>query len=96
MGILGWVIIGAIVAWLERQLVPKGPRSSFFGSMVLAWAGAMLANLALYGLGYGELTGFNWRTVTASALGAATIVLAYRLVRSARSRSASPPPNEEL
>ena len=89
MGILGWVIIGAAVAWLERQLLPHASRSSFVGSMVLAWAGAQLANLVLYGLGYAELTGFNARTVLASVLGAAAILTIYRLIRVVR-QSASP------
>lgn len=94
MGILAWVLLGALVAWLERQLLPREPRSSFVGSMVLAFAGAMLGNLTVYALGYAEISGFNWRTVLISALGASIILVVYRMIRMLRRRAAATPPAE--
>lgn len=89
MGILGWVVLGAIAAWLERRLLPGVPHSSFVGSMVLAFAGAMLGNLVAYAVGLGDFTGFNLRSIFISTLGIAVILVSYRRLRGASGRPRS-------
>ena len=84
MGIPSWVVLGAVAAWLEQRLLPAGPRSSFVGSMVLAFAGAMLGNLAAYALGFGEIAGFNLRSILISAIGISVILVSYRVLRPAK------------
>jgi uncharacterized membrane protein YeaQ/YmgE (transglycosylase-associated protein family) len=93
MGILAWVILGAIAAWLERQFLPPGPRSSFLGSMILAFAGALLGSLIAYSLGYGDISGFNGRSIMLSAIGVVVILVAYRALQRliSRPRPAEPP-----
>jgi uncharacterized membrane protein YeaQ/YmgE (transglycosylase-associated protein family) len=91
MGILSWVVLGAIAAWLEQRVLPSGPRSSFVGSMVLAFAGAMLGNLVAYALGFAELSGLSLRSILITAAGITTILVAYRLIRAARGASKAPP-----
>jgi len=81
MGILSWVVLGAVAAWLEQRLLPRGPRSSFVGSMVLAFAGAMLGNLVAYALGFAEISGLTPRSILISAGGIIVILLGYRLLR---------------
>jgi uncharacterized membrane protein YeaQ/YmgE (transglycosylase-associated protein family) len=81
MGILAWVLLGVVIAWLERQLLPHEPRSSFVVSMGLGILGAILGNGIMYALGYAEISGFNLRTVLISVVGASIILLAYRLIR---------------
>jgi uncharacterized membrane protein YeaQ/YmgE (transglycosylase-associated protein family) len=90
MGILAWVVLGAIAAWLEQQLLPRGPRSSFVASMVLAFAGALLGNLLAYSLGHGDISGLNARSVLVSAAGIVVILAAYRLVLALRGRPEAP------
>lgn len=93
MGILAWVILGALAAWLERQFLPPGPRSSFVGSMVLAFAGAMLGSLIAYSLGYGDISGFNARSILLSTIGVVVILGAYRILQRLvpRPRPTEPP-----
>jgi uncharacterized membrane protein YeaQ/YmgE (transglycosylase-associated protein family) len=92
MGILAWIVLGAIAAWLEQQLLPRGPRSSFVGSMVLAFAGAMLGNLLAYSLGYGDISGFNARSVLISAAGIVVILAVYRVIQQLVLRNRPEPP----
>lgn len=91
MGILAWVVLGAIAAWLEQQLLPRLPRSSFAGSMVLGFAGALLGNLLAYSLGAGEFSGFTARTILVSSVGIVVILAVYRLILALRGRSVTPP-----
>jgi uncharacterized membrane protein YeaQ/YmgE (transglycosylase-associated protein family) len=91
VGILSWVVLGAVAAWLEQRVLPSGPRSSFVGSMVLAFAGAMLGNLVAYALGFAELSGLTLRSILISAAGVTTILVAYRLIRAVGASSKSPP-----
>lgn len=91
MGILSWVVLGAVAAWLEQRLLAAGPRSSFVGSMVLAFAGAMLGNLIAYSFGFAEIGGLTLRSIAISAAGVVVILLSYRLLRPSTRPSDSPP-----
>lgn len=71
-------------------MLPREPRSSFVGSMMLAFAGALLGNLLAYALGYGEISGLNARSILISAVGILVILGVHRLVLAQRGRRGTP------
>lgn len=93
MGILAWIILGALAAWLERQLLRRTPPSSFLGSMILAFAGAVLGSLLAYSFGFGDFTGFNARSILITATGIVIILVVYRTLESLVARRRPVPPD---
>jgi uncharacterized membrane protein YeaQ/YmgE (transglycosylase-associated protein family) len=84
VGIVAWLLLGAIAAYLERRLLPPVHGTSFLGSMALGWAGAALGSLFSYGLGFGEFTGLNVRSFLIASAGVVMILTGFRLARSVR------------
>ena len=84
--IVAWIVLGLIAGALERWILPR-PDATFLGSMALGWTGALLGSLVGYGLGLGEFTGFNVRSLAISALGVVLILGGLRLVYRMQGRS---------
>jgi hypothetical protein len=79
MGLAGWILLGLLAASLERFLLPR-PGATFLGSLMLAWAGAVLGGLFGYALGWGGVSDLSWRSLGLAAFGIVLILGGLRLV----------------
>jgi uncharacterized membrane protein YeaQ/YmgE (transglycosylase-associated protein family) len=86
MGIVGWLLLGLIAAWLERSILPR-PGATFLGSLMLAWVGAVLGGLIGYTLGWGGVSDLSRRSLGLAAGGIVVVLVSLRLFHRARFRS---------
>jgi uncharacterized membrane protein YeaQ/YmgE (transglycosylase-associated protein family) len=79
MGILSWLIVGAIAGWLAGMLVKGDEGMGVIGHIVLGIVGALvggfLAGLLTGGGDY--ITGINVTTILVATVGAVIAVVAF-------------------
>jgi uncharacterized membrane protein YeaQ/YmgE (transglycosylase-associated protein family) len=84
MGMLGWIVLGALAGWLASVFV-RGGGLGILGDIVVGIVGGLLGGFVVNQLGGQGITGFNlWSFVVALA-GAAALLLISRLIMSGRS-----------
>jgi len=82
MGLLAWIVVGAIAGWVAGKVV-KGTGLGLIRDIVLGVAGALLGGwLAgkIFNV-HNAISGFNLTTLVVAILGAVIILLAFRLLR---------------
>lgn len=72
MGILLWIILGAISGWIASMIMKSN--QSLLGDILLGIVGAVLGGFVMNLLGQSGVTGFNLYSVLVSILGAAIII----------------------
>jgi uncharacterized membrane protein YeaQ/YmgE (transglycosylase-associated protein family) len=78
MGILAWIIVGAIAGWLAGLLVKGDERYGVLGHIVLGIVGAIVGGF-LVGLALGGdyVTGVNVTTIVVAVIGAVIAVVVW-------------------
>jgi uncharacterized membrane protein YeaQ/YmgE (transglycosylase-associated protein family) len=83
MGIISWLVVGAIAGWLAGYLVKGDESLGVIGHIVLGIVGAIvggfIAGLLTGGGDY--ITGINPTTIVVAVIGAVVAVVAYNAIR---------------
>jgi len=82
LGILTWLIIGAIAGWLAGQ-VTKGRGFGLIGNMIIGIIGALVGGW-LAGTVFNisnAISGFNLTTIIVAFLGAVVVLYVARLIK---------------
>jgi uncharacterized membrane protein YeaQ/YmgE (transglycosylase-associated protein family) len=80
MGILSWLVVGAIAGWIAGVLVPGDERFGVIGHIVLGIVGALVGGfIAGLVLGGDYVTGINVSTIVVATVGAVLVVVAWNL-----------------
>ena len=82
MGILTWLIVGAIAGWLAGQ-VTKGRGFGLIGNMVIGIIGALVGGWlagAVFNIS-NAISGFNMTTVVVAFLGAVVVLYVAKLIK---------------
>jgi len=92
MGIIAWLVVGAVAGYLAGFLVKGDESLGVIGHVVLGIVGALiggfLAGLVTGGNDY--ITGINVTTIVVAVIGAIIAVVGYNMIRG-RSRSGRGP-----
>jgi uncharacterized membrane protein YeaQ/YmgE (transglycosylase-associated protein family) len=88
MGILTWIILGALAGAVGKLIMPGDDPGGFIITILLGIAGALVGGFIAAALGFGGVTGFNLGSIVIAILGAVLLLLIYRLVVGRRGRSA--------
>lgn len=90
MGIISWLVVGAIAGYLAGFLVKGDEGLGVIGHIALGIVGALIGGFVVALISGGNLndyiTGINVTTIVVAVIGAVVAVLGYNFVRS-RSRS---------
>jgi len=81
MGILSWIIFGLIAGALAKFLMPGKDPTGFFVTVIIGIAGAIFGGLIGTALGFGNVTGFDFRSFVVAIVGAMLLLAGYRLVK---------------
>lgn len=81
MGIIAWLVVGAIAGFIASRVVPGDERYGWFGGLVAGMVGALVGGF-LFGSMTGEdfTTGVNFPTLIAATVGAIIVVFLYGMV----------------
>jgi len=79
MGIIAWIILGAIAGWITNMIM--GGREGVIGTIILGIVGAVVGGwLAGTVLKVADVTGLNIESIIVAVVGAVIVVAIYRMV----------------
>jgi uncharacterized membrane protein YeaQ/YmgE (transglycosylase-associated protein family) len=82
MGILSWLVVGAIAGYLAGFLVKGDESLGVLGHIVLGIVGALVGGFIAGALTGGDyITGVNFTTIIVATIGAVIAVVAYNALR---------------
>ena len=81
MGILLWVIFGALVGWLASLLLGTDAQQGLVGNIVLGILGALLGGFVSTFLGLPGITGFDFYSILIATFGAMLLVGLSRVIK---------------
>jgi uncharacterized membrane protein YeaQ/YmgE (transglycosylase-associated protein family) len=80
MGLISWIVVGAIAGTLARRIVPGPDPGRFIVTLIMGMAGASLGGFAMGVLGGSGTTGFSVWSVMMATLGAVVSLYLYGLI----------------
>ena len=82
MGILAWIVLGLVAGALAKFIMPGQQSGGMLLTIVLGIVGALVGGfLGTYVLGFGDISGFDLRSVAIAVGGALLVLFVYGLVR---------------
>jgi uncharacterized membrane protein YeaQ/YmgE (transglycosylase-associated protein family) len=82
MGIIAWLVVGAIAGWLAGLLVKGDESLGVIGHIVLGIIGAIVGGFIAGLLTGGDyVTGINITTIVVATIGAVIAVIGYNAIR---------------
>lgn len=83
LGLMTWILIGLVAGLLAEFLLGGGANIGLRGLVIttlLGIAGALVGGFVSVALGYGDVTGFNIRSVVIAVAGAIAVIVVFRAV----------------
>lgn len=86
MGIIGWIVLGALAGIIAKALLPGDDPGGFIITTIIGIVGALLGGLVAGALGLGDPVDefFDISTWIAAIVGAIVLLLIYRMVAGRR------------
>jgi uncharacterized membrane protein YeaQ/YmgE (transglycosylase-associated protein family) len=81
MGIILWIIFGAIAGWIASLIMKTDAEQGTFLNIVVGVVGAVLGGWLMSFFGYGGVTGFNLYSLLVAVLGAVVLIAVVRAFR---------------
>jgi uncharacterized membrane protein YeaQ/YmgE (transglycosylase-associated protein family) len=81
MGILTWILLGLIVGFLAKLVMPGRDPGGVIITILLGIAGALLGGFVGSAMGMGDVNGINMGSILLATLGAILLLVIYRLTR---------------
>jgi len=89
MGIILYIIFGAIVGWVASIIMGRNAEQGAIGNIVVGILGAFLGGFIMSAFGTSGVTGFNLRSFLVALLGAVILLFVYNLFRRSAHHHAS-------
>ncbi len=80
MGLISWIVVGAIAGLLAKWIMPGEGPGGFIVTIILGMAGASVGGFVMSILGGTGATGFNPWSVLVATLGAIVLLFVYGLI----------------
>jgi uncharacterized membrane protein YeaQ/YmgE (transglycosylase-associated protein family) len=85
MGILAWIVLGLIAGALAKLIMPGRQGGGIILTIVLGVVGAVVGGfLGTHVFGFGDISGFDVRSIAIAVGGALVVLLLYGLVARGR------------
>ena len=86
MGVLTWIIIGAIAGAIAKWIMPGDDPGGFIITILLGIGGALIGGFIASAIGLGGVEGFTIGSIVIAILGAILLLVLYRLVTGNRAK----------
>ena len=83
MGIISWIVFGLIAGILAKLLMPGKDPGGMIITSLIGIAGAMVGGFISTSLGYGDVSGFDLRSLGLAIGGALVLLFGYRTLKGA-------------
>ena len=83
MGILAWIVFGLIAGALAKFIMPGDDPGGFIVTTIIGIVGAVIGGFIAVQLGYGDVSGFDFRSFVIAILGALILLFGYRMLKKA-------------
>ena len=85
MGILAWILLGLVAGALAKFIMPGQQGGGIILTTVLGIVGAIVGGLlGTYVLGFGDISGFDLRSIAIAVGGALLVLFVYGFVARGR------------
>lgn len=81
MGIISWIVFGLIAGILAKFLMPGRDPGGMIITILLGIAGAMVGGFISTFLGFGDVSGFDLRSLGIAIGGAFLLLVGYRILK---------------
>ncbi len=81
MGILLWIILGALAGWIASLIMGTDASQGAFMNIVVGIIGAVIGGYVFQAFGQSGVTGFNIYSILVAIVGAVVLLGLVRLVR---------------
>ncbi|WP_085833078.1 GlsB/YeaQ/YmgE family stress response membrane protein [Clostridium merdae] len=81
MGILAWIIIGALAGWIASKFMDTDASMGAFANIVVGIVGAMIGGFIMNMLGGVGITGFNLWSLLVSVIGSVILLWILRMFK---------------
>ncbi len=75
MGILTWIVLGLVAGLLARIVMPGKSGGGLILTIIVGIVGAMLGGFIATRMGYGDISGFDLRSLGIAFLGSMLVLL---------------------
>ncbi len=93
MALLTWALVGLVAGFVAEFVLGGGPSGIGLRRLVLTaalgMAGAIVGGFISTALGFGDVTGFNLRSIVIAVGGAIVVIIAFRMLANASGRRGS-------
>lgn len=84
MGILSWIVFGLIAGALAKLIMPGDDPGGFIITTLLGIVGAVVGGFVSTFFGFGDVSGFDIRSLFIAIVGALIVLFIYRRIRTGR------------
>jgi uncharacterized membrane protein YeaQ/YmgE (transglycosylase-associated protein family) len=81
MGILSWIVLGLIAGILAKAIMPGRDPGGIIITILLGIAGAIVGGFIGTLIGFGDISGFDIRSLIIAVVGAIILLALYRIIR---------------
>ena len=81
MGILTWIIFGALAGWISSMFMNTDSGQGAIGNILMGIVGALVAGFLMPLLGMPGVTGFNLYSIAVAVGGAMVVIAIGRMIR---------------
>ena len=81
MGIIAWVIFGALVGWAASLIMKTNDQQGMVLNIIVGIIGAVIGGWLMSVLGKNEVTGFNAYSFLVSLIGACVLIAVVKAIR---------------
>lgn len=78
MGIIAWIVLGALAGWIGSMIMGTDAEQGALGNIVVGIIGAFLGGMAMGLIGQEGVNGLNIRSVIVAIVGACIALGIYR------------------
>jgi uncharacterized membrane protein YeaQ/YmgE (transglycosylase-associated protein family) len=80
MGIIGWIVFGALAGWIASMIVGTDANQGAIGNIIVGVIGAFVGGTVMSLFGKNGVTGFNFYSVFVAVTGACIALWIYKAI----------------
>lgn len=81
MGIVAWIVFGLLAGLLAKIVMPGKDPGGIIVTVLLGVGGALIGGFVGTQLGFGDISGFDLRSLAIAVGGAVLLLFLYRLLK---------------